>query len=522
MWRPDALLMAAEPLRRSVAVARAAWTMEKARPRLGSRTRDELAFLPSVIELAETPASPLGRATALTIMALIAASAVWATVGEVDIHATAQGKIITAGKTKPVAPLESAMVAAIHVRDGDRVRAGDVLVELDRTDPVADAARYAREWLEQVVTAARLRALLDDRDELQITSPLAGEVGRERGRVRGETSDRSEGSSTGAIPPGLLSVHQATLRQKLADHRATIGSLRQELAEKEAKVSSSRADLERLVRTVPVIEERARAKEEAAAGGYGSRDEALATRQEAIDRRQQMEAARHELRGAEAAVGTARQHLEQAEAQFRAEALSQLAEAEQKAASLHEEKTKAEQRSQRFALTAPADGIVQQLTVHAPGAVATQGQPVLMVVPDGEGIAVEAMLPNRDVGFVRPGQEAEIKIESFPFTRYGTIPGTVIIVSGDAVESDDATAAGRRAAAGGSSSAVPDKSSGESGPLYAVRIALGSDHIRTDGRDVALTPGMAVTVEIKTGRRRVISYVLDPVIRARDESFGER
>jgi hemolysin D len=160
-------------------------------------------------------------------------------------------------------------------------------------------------------------------------------------------------------------------------------------------------------------------------------------------------------------------------------------------------------------------GLVQQLAVHAKGAVVSQAQPVLMIVPEGEGIAIEAALPNKDAGFVRPGQEVEIKVEALPFTRYGTVPGVVQSMSGDAVHGPDSDPTQRRP------SSSSQTAEGQ-GSFYSVRIRPLVDHIMADGRAVALAPGMAVTAEIKTGKRRVIEYVLDPVLRYRNESLGER
>ncbi|WP_158240638.1 HlyD family type I secretion periplasmic adaptor subunit [Telmatospirillum siberiense] len=488
---PDAVLMHLEPLRRLAASWRAAWQMERLRPRLSDRTATELAFLPAVLEIVESPASPLGRLTSWIIMVLFASILAWSCLGRVDIHATALGRIIPAGKTKTVAAGEIAIVAAIHVRDGDRVTAGQVLVDLDRIGTEADTARLSREHMELVVTAARLRALLDGKDTFAV-EPAA---------------------------PELLAVHRQQLAQKQADHRAAQGALHREADEKEAIARGNAAEISRLVQTVPLLEERVRAKETLAAEGYGARNDFLQLKQELVDRRQQLETAREKLAETRAGLANVHQRMAQNEAQFRAEALAQLAEADQKAASLAQELAKAQDRDRQFRLTAPVDGVVQQLSVHAPGAVVSPGQPVVMIVPDAEGIAVEAALPNKDIGFVRPGQLAEIKIESFPFTRYGTVPGTVAVVSSDSV-SPDADPTRKTAAAQDPASTGQSKEG--LGATYAVRLRLDHDSIPADGKDVILTPGMAVTAEIKTGRRTVISYLLDPVLRYGDESFRER
>ena len=492
----DHLLMRLEPLRRHIAVWRSAWALEKLRPKFAARTADELAFLPAVIEIVETPASPAGRATGAAIVALFATALAWSWYGQVDIHATAQGRIIPAGKTKTVAPVETATVKAIHVADGDHVAAGQMLIELDPAAPESDVVRLSRERLELQVTVARLRALLDGRDDFEAPADASA---------------------------ALISMHRQQLRQRLADHRATMEALEHERRQKEAERRGTLADRARLEQTVPLLEERSRTTREMSAKGYESRTEYLKVQQDFIDRRQELEAAQQKLEQDDSAIGNVTQRLAQSEAQFRTEAFTQMADAEQKAASLTQELAKAADRRRLYGLVAPVAGIVQQLAVHAPGAVASQAVPLLMIVPDSEGIAVEAALPNKDAGFVLPGQPVEIKVEALPFTRYGTVPGTVVNVSGDAVQGQDSdfNPQQRRGANGGSGSSTGQTAENQ-GPVYSVRIKPTASVIRAEGRDVALTPGMAVTAEIKTGRRRVIEYVLDPVMRYRDESLRER
>ena len=491
----DRILMVLEPIRRPLAVLRSAWSLETERPKMAARSADELQFLPAALELIETPASPFGRGTLWLVVALFSSGTLWACLGQTDIHATAQGRIIPGGKTKPVAPSEVASVAAIHVKDGDHVAAGQILVELDPAAPEADVFRLTRERQEEVVTAARLRAMLDGRNDLTLPD--------------------------GVIAPAeLIEVNRQELRHKLADHTAAIQALVQERQQREAEKRSVLSDQARLEQTVPLLEERSRVKGKLSEDGYVSRTEYLQVQQDYIDRKQELDGTQHKLAEAVSAVANVTQKLNQAEAQFRAESLSQLAEADQKAASLGQELSKSRDRQRLYRLTAPVSGVVQQLTVHAPGAVVSQAQPVLMIVPDDEGISVEAALPNKDAGFVLPGQSVEIKVEAFPFTRYGTIPGEVVVVSSDAVQTGESDPSGRRPQQANNNSG--GMAADQQGLVYSVRIKPGSDHIRADGRDVPLTAGMAVTAEIKTGKRRVIDYVLEPVLRYRDESLRER
>ncbi|MDZ4379980.1 MAG: HlyD family efflux transporter periplasmic adaptor subunit [Parvibaculum sp.] len=156
------------------------------------------------------------------------------------------------------------------------------------------------------------------------------------------------------------------------------------------------------------------------------------------------------------------------------------------------------QRDDRNRLFAPTRGIVRQISVHTIGEVVAPGETLMTIVPVDADLEVEAFLLNRDKGFVHAAQEAEIKVEAFPFTKYGTVPGEVVDVSNNSVDDE------------------------KRGPIFPVRVAMERMTIRADGEDMLLTPGMSVTVEVKTGKRRVIEYILTPLLRYRDEAIRER
>jgi membrane fusion protein, hemolysin D len=209
----------------------------------------------------------------------------------------------------------------------------------------------------------------------------------------------------------------------------------------------------------------------------------------------------------------------QAEAEYRRTLSSDLVEAERKVAGLSEDLVKAEQRTKFQALTAPVAGMVQQLAVHTIGGVVTPAKDLLVVVPADSRLEIEAMVSNRDIGFVHPGQDAEIKVDTFNFTRYGLLHGKVVSVSQDAIARDkpqDKTG-----------DKVPGAESSTSEPkgqelIYAARISLDRTQMQIDDNLVNLSPGMAVTVEIKTGSRTVMSYLLSPLLRYRQEMLRER
>jgi hemolysin D len=174
------------------------------------------------------------------------------------------------------------------------------------------------------------------------------------------------------------------------------------------------------------------------------------------------------------------------------------AQASSKREQLSQERAKAEQRSRLTQLTAPVDGTVQQMAVHTEGGVVTEAQPLLVIVPKDAQVTAEVVVDNKDIGFVNAGQGAQIKLETFPFTRYGTVNATVQSVVADAVNDE------------------------KKGAIFPATLTLNTSSIDVDGKRIALSPGMNVTAEIKTGRRRVIEYLLSPVQRAVSESLGER
>ena len=180
----------------------------------------------------------------------------------------------------------------------------------------------------------------------------------------------------------------------------------------------------------------------------------------------------------------------------------------------------ARRNSQERTLTAPVSGTVQQLVLHTLGGIVQPAQALMAIVPDGEGIEIEAEIENRDIGFVREGQEAVVKLETFPFTRYGTIPGTVLIVSNDAVERN----AGPTPQAGEGSAASNANTANTNGAhlAYLARIRLGKDTMVVDGKTVRLSPGMAASVEIKTGTRKIIEFLLSPLLKMAGEAGRER
>jgi hemolysin D len=457
-----------------MSVARAALAAERATaPQQPKRSRDELAFLPAALEISETPASPLHRATALLLATLLVVALAWSWVGKVDVVAVAHGKIVPRGQVKVIQPLEIGTVRAIHVQNGQRVRRGDVLVELDPTSTAADRERLTRELAAARLETARLEAAATGRSEPGAFRPPTG------------------------LGTALVGQHQALLRAQLGEYEAKLASIDSEIVRRQAEHAATQAMVAKLEQTLPLVRDRADSHRKLAEKGFVARLAAVEFQQQLIEQEQELVAQRHRLAEVAAARDALRQQRGQVASEFRRGVLGQLTEAETRAASLTQELVKAEQRHRSQRLTAPTDGVVQQLAIHTVGGVVAPAQPLMVVVPSDAALEIEARVLNRDVGFVRVGQEVEIKLETFLFTRYGTIPGEVVDVSRDAIQDD------------------------KLGLVYATRVAMSRPAMNVDGK-ANLGPGMAVTVEIKTEQRRVLEYLLSPLLRYRQESLRER
>jgi hemolysin D len=458
--------------------------------------REELAFLPAALEIVETPPSPIGRSIAITIAVLFCAALVWSWWGTVDIVASAMGKIVTSGRTKVIQPFETGVVRAIRVQDGQAVKAGDVLVELDPTVNAAERDHLQNDLLAEQLNVARLRAALSARDEqaVDFVAPASAD-------------------------PILVSTQRQLLLNQVTEHRAKIASLARQQAQKEAEQATTGATIHKLEAMIPVVQQRLDIRRTLMERELSSKITYFETLQQLVEQQEELSVQKSHLQEAEAAVAAIRETRGQAIAEYRKALSDELAKAEQKVSGLAQDLIKAERKTTLQRLAAPVDGVVQQLAIHTVGGVVTPAQALLMIVPSDSRLEIEALVSNRDIGFVHAGQQAEIKIDTFNFTRYGLLHGAVLNVSQDAILRDQPQdrANDRRPGAQNDSSEPKGQELN-----YSARISLDHAKMQVDERTVDLSPGMAVTVEIKTGTRTILSYLLSPLLRYQQEVLHER
>src|SRR5580704_600985 len=367
------------------------------------RQFDELAFLPAALEIVETPPSPIGRAIGATIVALFCLALIWATFGHVDIVASATGKVVPSGRVKLIQPFETGVVRAIRVRDGQSVKSGDVLIELDPTMSTADEEHISSDLIAAQLDVARLRATLTDNDDPQVDfQPPVG------------------------ASADLIAMQRQFLAKQTEEYRAKLASLDRQRAQKEAEAASVKAAIDKLQATEPFIEQRVDILKTLSDKGLGSKLTYLDAAQSLSENQKELEVQKSRLDEANAALAALVETRAQEAAELRRKQFSDLAEAERKAAGLNGDLRKAQERTKLQRLTAPVDGVVQQLAVHTVGGVVTPGQALLVIVPIDSHLEIEAMVSNRDIGFIHAGDEAEIKVDTFNFTRYGLLHGNVV------------------------------------------------------------------------------------------------
>ena len=453
--------------------------------------------MPAALEIVETPASPLGRLIGVTLILFFVIALLWAAFGTVDIIATAQGRIIPTGRTKTIQPLESGVVRAIHVQDGQFVKAGEVLIEIDATINESERDRLQKEYIEAELDAARLRGVLQSKTEESVYF------------VPPEGSTEAQIATQGTL-----------LLNQLQEGHAKLHGLDQQIAREQGNLSAVQSTINKLNDSLPYLKKRADARRYLADKGYGSRLDYLSTQQDFVEHQQELEVQKGRLAEAQGAVASLQEQRKQAEAEYQHTNLKDLEEAEQKALILKEQVVQATQKIRLQTLTAPVDGVVQQLAVHTEGGVVTPAQMLLSIVPSESHLEIEAMISNHDIGFVHEGQDVAIKIDTFSFTRYGLLHGHVLTVSQDAIERN-------KPADKSSNRQQPGAESETSEPLgqelvYSARVSLNETQMQVDDRLVNLSPGMAVTVEIRTGSRHIISYLLSPIEKHTHQALRER
>ena len=465
---------AGDLLQRYGEVLREAWA-ERHTHASPSREAHEAAFLPAHLELMETPLHPAPRWTMRVIAVLVLVVLLITVIGQLDIVVTASGELIPDSNVKVVQPAITGVVRAIHVHDGQQVVAGQELVELDTRQAAADASTARDRRIRAALAMAREQALL-------------------------------QAVATGRLPP-LSDVPDASSldRRQAADLAEQMWQAyvdkrqdaRAELQARQADLASTQQEIAKLEATAPLAKQEAEAYHALVASRDVAQMDYLEREQTAQNQSHELDAQRSHAAQLLATINQQKADLAEITSGFLRDQQLELDKQTQDYVESRNEELKTTTRQSLLTLKAPVAGTVQQLAIHTLGGVVTSAQSLMEIVPD-DTLMAKVTIENHDVGFVHKDQPVVVKVAAFPYTHYGYLTGTVAELSDDAAQ---------------------DK---RRGSVFVAYVHLPTDRMWIDSRWVTLTPGMAVSAEITTGKRRVISYFLGPLIQNMQESLHER
>ena len=464
-----------EQLKRYWEIAKLALLQEKASKdsKIKGMNEHEKEFLPAVLEVTEMPPSHAARLLTYVIMLMFTVLILWSILGKIDIIATSAGKLMPASNIKTIQTLTDSEIEEIYVQEGQYVKEGQDLIKFNQTEVLANISRVENEIEALEIAVARLKALLTDNPEANF-------------------------SYNPEIDEYLIKMHKDLLKSQMTEKKAQIEVLDGQIVKAEKEKDTIQAELNRIEKLLPSVEERIEKKRILVDEKLLARLTFLEQEEELTNLQEQRNVQVKKMAETEANIESLKKQKRQYLAEFDKNLMQELTENREQLESYQQELIKYQEALKRTVVKAPLSGYVQQLVYHTKGGVVETAKPIMNLVPEDYKLEAEVQILNKDIGFVRPEQDVEIKIDSFPFTKYGTIKGKVRNISGDAIQDE------------------------KLGLVFNARLTLLDNKIKADGQIIQLKPGMSVTAEIKTGKRRVIEYLLSPVMKYLNESLKER
>ncbi|RCW80580.1 HlyD family type I secretion periplasmic adaptor subunit [Phyllobacterium bourgognense] len=482
----------------------------KSNRRPSKRVASDNEFLPAALEILETPASPLRTAMIWFICVLAAATLIWTWFGTFDIVASAQGKVQPTGRVKVIQSIEVGKTIAIPVNNGTKVKAGDVLVRLDDTEITAEQTAGLTNLYAYRAEVSRRKAVQVTIDDW-LTHPDAIRTGMALKLAFPQD-----------IPGDIAAREQLVYNADLSQLDASLDNLDAQRQQRQAEVEGLDETIAAQQKLVTTLTERVAMRSELIASQAGSRAQV-------IDALQQLQEAQATLASQTGQLATARTALNVAASEsaklvhtFVADTTEKQAAAARQVDELTQQVVKSNNQMQSMTILSPVDGIVQASAITTVGQVVSAGSELMRIVPENAALEIEAYLPNHDIGFVSAGQDAVIKVEAYPFTRYGMIEGRVLRVATDAIPEPDAQQVEAEAAKELQSTIPTGNAQRIQNLVFPVTVKPSKITIDVDGKAMPLSPGMAVTVEVKTGKRRILEYLFSPLAEITSQAMGER
>ena len=463
--------------------------------------RRDQEFLPAALEILQTPPAPFHTLFLLVICAFMATALVWSYFSRIDIIATAQGKIQPTGRVKLVQPTETGKVVALNANNGLHVRAGDVLVELEAGEAMAEERAISSEYEAALAEIARRKVAMD--------------VGRLH-----QLGATPTVIWTGAIPTSMKTRETRVLVADITQLDASVTSLLAQIKQKDAERDRLTETVAAQSQLIGVLAERVQMRDTLVTRGAGSKADLIDALETLDTEKTTLATQTGQKKESEANIEVLEDEVRKVFDTFVADNGQKLEDAERRADDAEQKLIKAHVHTAHMTLKSPIDGTIQALSVTTVGQVVTTGEELMRIVPDGSGLEIECYLPNKDAGFVRVGQAAVMKLEAFPFTRYGTMNATVTAVADDAIPEADASLIEGNPAK--SNKSMFDGAERTQNLVFPVTLKPQGSKMKVDGLEVPLSSGMAVSVEVRTGSRRILEYVFSPLVEVASRALTER
>ena len=441
----------------------------------GEEREKETEFLPAILEVTETPPSPTGRFVMWSILILVVVALVWSFVGHINEVAVAAGKVIPSGQIKTIQVKNKGIIKEINVEEGQIVKEGDVLVVLDPTTTSADYDSLKKRAAYYKLDIQRLTAELTQQ-------PFTPE----------EDPD---------LDAHDLAAEMALYQSRTSDYRTQRQSREDVIAQRVARLQATQASYEKYSQVLAIAQEKESRLVELSEQNAISEFQLLEQQRETIEYAKNAQAELDSLNSIRAEIAEAQQNLANVDAAYHKDIMTALVEAKKEYYSIVEAIKKAEEDSRLSVINAPISGRVYNLNVHTLGGIVTDAQPLMQIVPEDAKLEFEVYADNKDIGFIKVGQEAEVKVETFNFQKFGMYKAEVQEISADAVNEPNDQIKHMK---------------------YKLLLDPTSNDINVYGQPAKLEVGMNVSAEIKIKEKRIIDFFLDPFRRYTSEALRER
>jgi hemolysin D len=434
-------------------------------------------FRPDLLTIQHSPPSAWPRGLLLAVVALLGGLVLWAIFAKLDVVATAQGRLVPISFTKVVQPAEAGVVLDILVKDGDVVKAGQVLLRLDARLAQSEMAGLGKDVAIKRLTLRRIEAELADRP----FSPQAGD------------------------PPEVAAQVEAQFRARRQSYLDAQAQETEAFNKAKADLAGANQVLSKLRQTVPLYRQSAEAYDKLLKEGFVGEVAANEKKREFVEREQDFKAQESNVLSLKAVIAGSEKKLTSIRSSYRSQLENERIDTATQLNKSSQELDKSTIRSGLLEIKAPNDGVVKDLAVTTKGAVVQAGALLLNVVPKDEPVQAEVLLSNEDVGFVAVGQKAQVKVAAYPFQKYGLMEGRVTLLAAD------------------SSDPKQQQATQQPQLSYRALVTLNSQALTApNGEKLALSPGMLISAEIHQGQRTVLEYLLSPVQKVGAEAARER